>query len=45
MEKEVLKNTVSYLQEKVEEQDIRIKKLERDLREYIGKSQTIKEMV
>jgi len=42
MEKEVLKNTVSYLQEKVEEQDIRIKNLERDLREYIGKAQTVK---
>jgi len=39
MEKEIFKNTISYLQEKIEEQDIRIKNLERDLREYIGQSQ------
>lgn len=40
-EREVFKNTISSLQEKVKEQDIRIKNLERDLKEYIGQSQTI----
>jgi len=40
-EREVFKNTISSLQDKVKEQDIRIKNLERDLKEYIGQSQTI----
>ena len=40
-EREVFKNTISSLQDKVKEQDIRIKNLERDLKEYIGQSQNI----
>lgn len=41
MEQEALKNTILYLQEKIEEQDIRIKNLERAFREDTGKFQTI----